>query len=55
MLSNFASKRFFSQWLHTKLAAVPANKTVALLVDHSEVKSGELSCLEHLHGSEHFR
>ena len=55
MLSQNSSRRLFSKWLHTRLAQVPANKTVALLVDHSEVKNGELSCLEHLHGSEHFR
>ncbi len=48
-------KRFFSKWLHERLARVPATKTSALLVDQSEVKDQSLECLEHLHGSEHFR
>ena len=34
---------------------MPATKTVALLVDHEEVKNQSLECLEHVHGSEHFR
>ena len=48
-------KRMFSKWLHDRLARVPATKTVALLVDHSEVKSQSLDCLSHVHSSEHWR
>ena len=55
MLSQMISKRYFSKWLHDRLAHVPANKTVALLVDKSEVKNQELACLEPLHASQDFR
>ena len=44
-----------SKWLHDRLAAVPASKTVALLVDHSEVQEQSLDCLSHVHGSKDFR
>ena len=52
---SMTGRRHFSQWLHERLAKVPANKTVALLVDADEVKTQSLACLAHVHGSEHFR
>ena len=55
MLAKSFQKRLFSQWLHTRLAQAPAQKTVALLVDHSEVKNQELSCLSPVHTSADFR
>ena len=49
-----ASQAPANKWLHERLARVPANKTVALLVDHEEVKSKSLACLKHLHDSADF-
>ena len=34
---------------------MPANKTVALLVDQQEVRDQKLDCLSHMSGSKHFR
>ena len=55
MLSKQLTKRYFSQWLEKRLSAVPASKTVALLVDEDEVKNQSLACLSHVHGSKEFR
>ena len=46
-------KRPFSTWLHARLAAAPKHKTVALLVDKSEVET--LDCLKPYSESVHFR
>jgi hypothetical protein len=46
-------KRPFSTWLHQRLEAAPKNKTIALLVDKSEVES--LDCLKPFNQSVHFR
>ena len=46
-------KRPFSTWLHTRLAAAPKHKTVALLIDKSEVEA--LDCLKPYNQSVHFR
>ena len=43
-----------SQWLDKKLASVPSNKTVAILVDENDVKEQKLDCLKHLYGSKEF-
>lgn len=48
--------RLFSTWMHERLAkSVAANRSVALLVDHSEIKAKTLDCLSHLHGIEDFQ
>jgi len=48
--------RLFSTWMHERLArSVAANRSVALLVDHSEIKDKTLDCLSHLHGIEDFQ
>ena len=44
-----------NKWLHDKLAAVSKDKTVALLVDQSEVKDQSLECLSHMSGNAQFR
>jgi len=43
----------FSQWLEKAAAGVAPEKTLALLVDHTEVQ--KLDCLSHLHGSKEWR
>ena len=47
-----ALKRNFSQWLASRLAAAPKNKTVALVVDKSEVKT--LDLIKPFNDSQHF-
>ena len=44
-----------NKWLHDKLTAVPREKTVALLVEQSEVKDQSLDCLSHMSGNPEFR
>ena len=48
------SRRAFSSWMHTRLAA-QKTKTVALLVHDEEVNEKQLDCLSHLHDSQEFR
>jgi hypothetical protein len=46
-------RRNFSQWLSNRLAQTPKHKTVALLVDKSEIAT--LECIKPQSDSEHFR
>lgn len=46
------SKRNFSQWLLSRLATASKSKTVALVVDKSEVK--DLDFIKPLNESQHF-
>ena len=46
-------KKDFSNWLNGRLVQVPANKTVAVLVDKTEIE--ELEFLKPHSDSEHFR
>ena len=56
MFSRAVHKRYFSAWLHQRLAQVPSSRNaVALIVDAREVKSNELECLSHVASSKDFR